>query len=101
MVAPVLRKDSSNVRDHVGQIKGPGVRNQVVPGLSWDTLGALRCVANLYATNTAVQVLLSYSTSKGVPGAASRPSGSCWIDANKPTTTLNNAIRLLYGGTVL
>eukprot|EP00965_Chrysotila_dentata_P075627 2497611-Pleurochrysis_carterae.AAC.3 len=32
-----------------------GVRNEVVPGLFWDALGALRCVASLYATNTAVQ----------------------------------------------
>eukprot|EP00965_Chrysotila_dentata_P123878 4094385-Pleurochrysis_carterae.AAC.1 len=40
--AAVVCKISSNVHDHVRQIKGPGVRNQVVPGLSWDTPGALR-----------------------------------------------------------
>eukprot|EP00965_Chrysotila_dentata_P259685 6213639-Pleurochrysis_carterae.AAC.5 len=44
-----------NVHDHVGQIKGPGIRNQVVPGLSSDASGALRCIASSYATNTAVQ----------------------------------------------
>eukprot|EP00965_Chrysotila_dentata_P061693 2043369-Pleurochrysis_carterae.AAC.1 len=41
--------------DHVCQIKGPGVRNEVVPGLYSDAFGALRCIASLYATNTAVQ----------------------------------------------
>eukprot|EP00965_Chrysotila_dentata_P087884 2901994-Pleurochrysis_carterae.AAC.4 len=53
--APVVYKVSSNVHDHVGQIKGPGVRNQVVSELSWDASGALSCVASLYATNTTVQ----------------------------------------------
>eukprot|EP00965_Chrysotila_dentata_P214047 6187993-Pleurochrysis_carterae.AAC.1 len=32
--APVVCQVSSTVYDHVTQIKGPGVRNQVVPGLS-------------------------------------------------------------------
>eukprot|EP00965_Chrysotila_dentata_P147556 4871454-Pleurochrysis_carterae.AAC.3 len=40
--APVVCKFSSNVHNHVGQIKGPGVRKQTVPGLSWDMSGALR-----------------------------------------------------------
>eukprot|EP00965_Chrysotila_dentata_P147901 4882524-Pleurochrysis_carterae.AAC.1 len=53
--APVVCKVPSNVYNHAGQIKGPGVRNHVVPGLSWDTSDKLRCVASLYATNTAVQ----------------------------------------------
>eukprot|EP00965_Chrysotila_dentata_P074725 2469035-Pleurochrysis_carterae.AAC.1 len=51
--APVVCIVFSNVQDHVSQIKGPGLRNQVAPGLSWDASGALRCVASLYATNTA------------------------------------------------
>eukprot|EP00965_Chrysotila_dentata_P173344 5722177-Pleurochrysis_carterae.AAC.2 len=45
--APVVCKVALNVHDYVGQIKGPAVRNQVAPGLSWDTPGALRCVAIL------------------------------------------------------
>eukprot|EP00965_Chrysotila_dentata_P261076 6214130-Pleurochrysis_carterae.AAC.1 len=53
--APVVCKVSSNGHDHVDQIKGSEVRNQVVSGLSWDSLGALRCVASFYATKTAVQ----------------------------------------------
>eukprot|EP00965_Chrysotila_dentata_P203733 6181915-Pleurochrysis_carterae.AAC.3 len=32
-----------------------GIQNEVVPGLSWNASGALRCVASLYDTNTAVQ----------------------------------------------
>eukprot|EP00965_Chrysotila_dentata_P133405 4411061-Pleurochrysis_carterae.AAC.2 len=55
LVAPVVFKVSSNVHVRVGQIKGPGVQNQMVPGLSLDALDALRCVASLYDTNTAVQ----------------------------------------------
>eukprot|EP00965_Chrysotila_dentata_P204348 6182277-Pleurochrysis_carterae.AAC.1 len=53
--APVVCKVSLNVHDHVGQIKGPGVRNEVAPGLSWDASSALRCLASSYATSTAVQ----------------------------------------------
>eukprot|EP00965_Chrysotila_dentata_P216981 6189702-Pleurochrysis_carterae.AAC.2 len=55
--APVMCKVLFNMHDHVGQIKGPEVRNQLVPGLSSDASGAyaLRCVVSLYATNTAVQ----------------------------------------------
>eukprot|EP00965_Chrysotila_dentata_P223537 6193631-Pleurochrysis_carterae.AAC.7 len=54
--APVVCNVSSILHDCVGQIiKGPGVPKQVVPGLSWDALGALRCVSGLYATNTVVQ----------------------------------------------
>eukprot|EP00965_Chrysotila_dentata_P122101 4036948-Pleurochrysis_carterae.AAC.1 len=30
--APAVCKVLSNFRDHVSQIKGPGVRNEVVPG---------------------------------------------------------------------
>eukprot|EP00965_Chrysotila_dentata_P063218 2094822-Pleurochrysis_carterae.AAC.2 len=57
--SPMLHMAGRNVHDHVGQIKGPWVRKQVVGGLSWHASGALRCVGSLYATNTAVQVLLS------------------------------------------
>eukprot|EP00965_Chrysotila_dentata_P042362 1405301-Pleurochrysis_carterae.AAC.1 len=55
--APVVCEISSTVHGHLGQIMGPGVRKQVVPGLFWDASGALRCVASLYATNTAVQIV--------------------------------------------
>eukprot|EP00965_Chrysotila_dentata_P252742 6210848-Pleurochrysis_carterae.AAC.1 len=56
--APVMYKVSSNVHDYVGQIKGPGVRNQVVPRLSRGCIRCTQkchsgCVARLYATNTA------------------------------------------------
>eukprot|EP00965_Chrysotila_dentata_P226350 6195350-Pleurochrysis_carterae.AAC.3 len=40
--APVVCKVSSNAYDHAGQIKGPGVRNQVVPGQSCNAPGALK-----------------------------------------------------------
>eukprot|EP00965_Chrysotila_dentata_P136941 4529612-Pleurochrysis_carterae.AAC.1 len=53
--ALVVFEVSSNVHDHVGWIKDLGVRNHVVQGLPWDASGALRCLASLYATNTAVQ----------------------------------------------
>eukprot|EP00965_Chrysotila_dentata_P220832 6192015-Pleurochrysis_carterae.AAC.1 len=40
--APIVHKVSSNVHDHVGHIKRPGVRNQVIPGVSGDGSGTLR-----------------------------------------------------------
>eukprot|EP00965_Chrysotila_dentata_P263003 6214732-Pleurochrysis_carterae.AAC.2 len=40
--APVVYKASSNVHDNVGQIKGPGVRSQVDPGLFGHGLGILK-----------------------------------------------------------
>eukprot|EP00965_Chrysotila_dentata_P195844 6177218-Pleurochrysis_carterae.AAC.3 len=50
--APVVCKVALNVHAHVGQMKGPGVRNQVVLGLSWDTSDALRCCRGPVAANT-------------------------------------------------
>eukprot|EP00965_Chrysotila_dentata_P214969 6188485-Pleurochrysis_carterae.AAC.2 len=55
LYGPVVCKVLSSMHDHVGQIKSPGVRHEVAPGLSWDASVALRCVVSLYATNTAVQ----------------------------------------------
>eukprot|EP00965_Chrysotila_dentata_P195424 6176980-Pleurochrysis_carterae.AAC.6 len=57
--APIMCKAFSNAHDHVGQINDPGVRNQVVPGLSWDAQGTLGgshsgCIASIYATSTAM-----------------------------------------------
>eukprot|EP00965_Chrysotila_dentata_P223393 6193547-Pleurochrysis_carterae.AAC.1 len=42
--APIVCNVFSNLHDHVGQIKGPEVRKQVVPGLSSDESSCPRSV---------------------------------------------------------
>eukprot|EP00965_Chrysotila_dentata_P246977 6207467-Pleurochrysis_carterae.AAC.2 len=67
-------------------IKGPGIQNQVVPGLSWYASGALGCVASFMPPTLLFKVLLAYSPpcpeGVGYPVAKAKQGGGVLLKSN-------------------